>query len=446
MKKKISIIIAVLLLGVICLAIPASANAQTSAGGGNEFLSADMRKELSDFVNGESGRERVDRTPFSAGEANAAQYLMDEMSALSAFETQLQNFTYQPYSNKEQEIYSSQNVVSVYKSAQPNAKAVIIGANYDNQFGEFNTSSHKVLAATASHGAYLNGTGVATLLQLARRLQSQAPQLSYDVYIVFFGAGEMWNYGADKYVEEYMSASMLSNTLLMINLQRIGGDKTYIYSDEVRTDHNDYLFSKVEQEGLYFSKVPAHIPRMSADYIDKLQYVHMGMVGASASFANRGVPYANIFGGTFDTFTLGLDEMKDSKNVLYTENDTVRYLEENMTAYAYKMAETAQLVYATLTADDFISSIENTKQTAFNYSVLMTPWIASVIVIGIILICSLILVLVAQHFSKKYPYKPEIKRLKIAVFGMDYEQKNDSDIFIDIKQNSGDGKNPFDGY
>ena len=96
----------------------------------------------------------------------------------------------------------------------------------------------------------------------------------------------------------------------MINLQRLGGDNLYVYGDEVPTDHIDYIFDKAGQVGIEIDSVPNTLPRMPAEYIDGLPFTHMGMLGASAEFANKGIPYSNIFGGTFDTFSLGLDETK----------------------------------------------------------------------------------------------------------------------------------------
>lgn len=450
MKKKLCIVCSLLALAVLCCSFTFTAFAETGETGSSathNFTSGDMKRELSDFVGGVSGKDRMDRTSFSAGEAAAAQYLSQVMGGLTAWETQSNPFTYQPYSAKPEELYASQNIVSVYKSPASGGKAVILGANYDNQYGDFKTSSHTVLTATASSGAYMNGTGVATLLQLARAIDEQRPALDFDVYVVFFGAGEMGHFGAEKFVESYMSAALLENTLLMVNLQRIGGDHTYIYSDEVKTDHNEYLFSKVNELGLDFSRVPTTLPLMPADYLEGMQYVHMGMIGANKAFADRNVPYANIFGGTFDTLQLGLDDTKGQKSVIYTENDNVQYLNDKLSSYSYKMAETAELLFASLVSPDFVSAVENTKQNVYDYDWLMHPWIASVIMIGIILLSGLALVLVVKHLEKKYPYKPTVKRLKIAVFGMEYEEKNDSDIFLDIKPNAhSNDRNPFDGY
>ena len=416
------------------------------------FSASEMQDALAEFVGGESGEERIDRTLFGDGEKAAAKYLHDYMQSLGGFETSTVTFEYTPpvqntrfASNKEEpKPLVSQNVTAVRKSAVEGAKSVIIGADYDNQYADVKSGNTAVLEGTKSAGAYRNGTGVATLMTLAKYIADNDVQLPFDLHIVFFGSGELWNMGADRYVKA-MSAAFMEKTLLMVNLQHIGGDNTYIYCDEVVTKPETYLLSKAAHVGAELKTVPVTLPKMSAAYLDGMAYVHYGMLGSTKSFADRGIPYANIFGGTFDTLSLGLDEMKGQSNVSYTENDNVAYLNEHMTGYAQKMADTANMLISALTDENFIASVENAREDAFDYSLLMKQWIPLLIAISVLLACGLVLIPVARHFEKKYPYKPTARRVKVAVFGMDYEDPKEGDVFIDVKRREANN-NPFKGY
>ena len=435
-------LVAVLLFTAGCSSAENMSEAALFARTETVFSQDEMKDELAAFMS-----DRTDRTPFSEGERAAAEYLSERMSALDGFETEMEEVTYKPYSNDDTTVYKSQNVVSVRKCGKPNAKAVVIGANYENQYSSFTlpaasryTGPQVLLEATHSSGAYVNGTGTAALTALAEKLAETRAELDFDLYVVFFGCGELGNYGARSFVESYLTAAQYERTLLMINLQRLGGDNLYAYADEVPTDHGNYIFGKAEKSAIELKTVPDTLPRMPAEYIDGLPFTHMGMLGASSEFASKGIPCANIFGGTFDTFSLGLDETKGEANVAYTENDNVEYLNSHMPSYAFKMADAANLVYSCLLSEDFIASVENTKETVRDYSVLTKIWIPSVIAIGVILLAAIALIPIARVFEKKYPPKPpSVRKLKVAVFGMDYEDSSSGDIFVDLRRKDNDG-------
>lgn len=448
----------------VCLALSLAAFASLVCGSFVVSVRAESEKELSfsreemntqlrDFI-GENG-ERKDRTPFSEGEKKAAEYLKSVMDGIEGFETTLEDFSYSPYPSSPDKKFDSQNVVAVKRSAKKAAKSVVIGTNYDNTYGEFSlpstgrySSPQVLIEASKGDGAYMNGTGVAMLLNLAKRLSGE--QLDYDLYVVFFGAGELWNCGADSFVEKN-AADVAANAVLMLNFSRLAGDKIYAYSDEVKTAHGDYFAGKAEKSGVKIYSVPNTLPRMPAGYIDGIGYVHLGMVGASASFAARGVPFVNVFGGTFDTFSYGLDESADKKNIAYTENDTLNGLSESMPNYAETMASVATVAFSVLTDKNFLSGITHSETDAFDYSLFMKEWVASLIAVGFIVLCGLLLIPFAVYFEKKYPHIPSPPRkLKVAVFGMDYENPEQGDIYIDVKKRPvgdfDDENSPFDGY
>lgn len=396
-----------------------------------------MKDALSDFV----ADDRLDRTTFSDGERAAADYLKEKVDGLG-LETTLQPFEYTATVGRSSETFFSQNVVALKKCGKENAKTVIVGANYDNQTSDVKVGEYKLLEGMSGHGAYMNGTGVATLLSLAEKLSEKS--LDVDVYFVFFGAGEVYNRGAEEFAEKYLTASLLPRVTLMFNLQHIGGDNLYVYCDEVPTEHEDYITKKAAQAQIDLSKVPATQPRMDVEYISGIAYTHIGMLGANKPFFERKIPTANIFGGTLDTFGFALDECKGKSNIAYTKNDTIAEMDARMDGYADKMAQTAELVYGCLNSPDFISCVENSYAEKSDYSLLMKEWIPYVIVLSAMLVFGLALIPFAYRFEKKYPYKKTVRKLKVAVFGMDYEDKNSGDVFLDVK--TSDKRDPFDGY
>jgi len=95
-------------------------------------------------------------------------------------------------------------------------RTIIIGAHYDST-GE----DH------GSLGTIDNGSGVAAILSLAKRLKNKS--LPYTVRLVAFGAEEFGLQGAKAYVLNKQES--LDNVIAMINLDTIiGGDKLYIHS------------------------------------------------------------------------------------------------------------------------------------------------------------------------------------------------------------------------
>ena len=104
------------------------------------------------------------------------------------------------------------------------------------------------------------------------------------------------------------------------------------------------------------------------------------------------------------------------------------------------MADTAALVYGTLCSDEFVSSAAAFRTDKFDYGFFTGGIYAQIAFIGLIILLAAALIFIVKHFEKKYPFKPVIKKLKIAVFGMEYEQNTDNDIYVDIRQA---GNNPF---
>lgn len=440
MKKKIAVLLfaAVLVLG-ICLT-PVRSEAQASSSGASYFTPEKMEETLVGFI-GSGEDSRVNRTSFTDFEKNALNWLAGEMQTLSAdgdeqvFIVDKKNFNYM-------DKYTSSNLEVRYGSdgTDKTRKQVVIGANYDNVYGDIGSAR-----GTGGAGALMNATGVSVVLELAEYLRRERPVYAFDVVLVFFGASEPGLIGSREYVTNQMTAQQRNNTLLMVNIQRVGGDHMYIYSDEVKTLHNEMLFETAEELGTEFRRQPKFTPYMSAESIDGIPYTTWGMIGDQAGFMSSGINTANIFGGNLESLNMSNAETQGG-NISYTASDNVETLKNRYPDYKIAMADIASLVVSTLNRQDFADVCMRSQSEKYDYAWLTKPVIVSIILVGVMALAGVALILTVKRFEKKYPFKPIVKRLRIAVFGMDYETQTDEDIFVDVKPNDPRGGNPFDGY
>lgn len=114
--------------------------------------------------------------------------------------------------------FTSANLSTVIKGQSP--KTIIIGAHYDST-GE----------KQGSLGTTDNGSGVAAILALAKRLKGQT--IPYTVKLIAFGAEEFGLQGSKAYVGQQQES--LKQVIGMINLDTIiGGDKLYVHNAHVK--------------------------------------------------------------------------------------------------------------------------------------------------------------------------------------------------------------------
>lgn len=404
--------------------------------------SVNMKKWIKAFL-GEKN-ERANRTTFSTFEVDAAKWLLETIGILG-FETEVENFEYvtATMNNKEKITLKSQNVIGTLKAENnPNGYQVIIGANYDNDYGKIDTKG-EVKESTGSNGVLKNATGVATALSLAEYFSVNPPNV--DIVIIFFGAGEYSQLGSYEYVHKYMNNVSVDKTLLMANISKIGLDKTYMYSDEVSTKHFDFLFNNAKKIGK-FSKIPRNIPIMSISRNKTIPYAHWGLVGDNAVFLDKDINVISFLGGNFSTLNLGNSESSKHGNISNTNLDTLEKLESYYPTYADKMAEVAKTLVGSIQDENFVSVMLDSRENTYNYKWATNALVANIIMISLLIVLAIVLIIVVKRLEKKFPFKPVIKKLKIAVFGKDYEDLSGNDIFIDLKPKDNPFKNPFDGY
>lgn len=302
--------------------------------------------------------------------------------------------------NRPQEIvlYSS-NIIMSFDAKDTNKK-VVIGANYDNNFdGEYD-------------GAISTGGPVAVLLALAQNLVGK--ELPFDIDIVFFGAGFFkgtpYHMGSRKYTQ-----NLLGDIMLMINLSRLGGDTTYIYSDEVKNKLEDYF---VGLGGL--KRLPKSLPHLvGVDGPKNYPYTHYGMIGNHSKFMQEGIPAVNLFGGHYQGFYLydseGRADILDKDN---TNNMILAY----PNAY-YNMAKVYQAVFTAITDIELPDIISLTQKSKFNFSIFLQEWIAYLILGAFIFIGFIVLRYKSIELLKKYPLQ-RVKVKPMSIFGEEYDNNN----------------------
>lgn len=434
MKKRLCLAAAACLLLVVGLSFVPFQTRARAAGAASFFTPDAMERALTEFL-GEGSDSRVDRTSFTDAEKTAGNWLNARLTQLS--EAAGGGLTVGKHAFSYSEQYNSYNIDARYKGAD-STRQVILGANYDNLYGDIGN-----LKGNKAAGALQNATGVAVLLEIARYLVTQRPEYPFDVVLVFFGASEPGLIGSREYVNK-MTADARLNTLLMANIQRVGGDHLYVYDDEVKTMHGQLLLDAAAANGAEFRRQPASTPYIAAETVQGIPYTTWGMLGDQAGFMSSGINTVNIFGGRLGSLNLSNAETIGG-GISYTSKDNLEMLKSRYPAYKQQMADIASMLTSALAREDFTSVCLASPIEKYNYTWLTKPVYVSIILVGVMALLGVALILIVKHFEKKYPYIPIKKSLKIAVFGMDYEQQNGNDIFVDIKPNDRPN-NPFDGY
>ncbi len=113
------------------------------------------------------------------------------------------------------------NVVGILSGSDPKLKdeAIVIGAHYDH-LGRGGEGSLAPREGEIHHGADDNASGVAGLIELARRLSTQNPKPRRTIVFIAFSGEEEGLIGSSYYVKHPVVP--LSNSVAMINMDMIG--------------------------------------------------------------------------------------------------------------------------------------------------------------------------------------------------------------------------------
>jgi hypothetical protein len=114
---------------------------------------------------------------------------------------------------------STRNVVGLLPGRDPAAGTVVVGAHYDHLGLGMSGSLDPAPEGKIHHGADDNASGVAGLVELARRLAARTPRLDRDVLFVAFAAEEEGTLGSSHFVKAPTARAPLT---AMLNMDMIG--------------------------------------------------------------------------------------------------------------------------------------------------------------------------------------------------------------------------------
>ena len=457
MKKFISVILSAFLLLSAFTLLCGCGGVSTLSGkvDRREIVSAeDISRELKWFLGTEDSDKgnRGNRTRTSKSEREAAEKLHDNFTSdgyecfsvtpleLTEFDVTIKSSASTFTGTTTQVTRKSQNVEIKFGGNGKSGKQIIIGACYSNSYGSYDSES----TGGTSTGAYDNATGVATVLAIMKYFKDNAEYLraniDFDVTFVFFGcSGEFNSYGATIYAEK-MDSNVRLNTAAMFNISKLGGERAYLYARDYKTEREDFLRSKAADCGYEFYSIPDNMPIIEAEYIEGVGYTHYGMIGDHSVFTEWGINSVSISSGYYGGFNIADAEKKGSINLSGTSADTYANLLKLRPDYAKQGSDAASLIISAVQSEGFISAMSAPDK---DYSFWLEPLWAQLILLGVIVLLGVLVVVLVKVFEKKYPYKPVIKKMKIAVFGPEYESQNEDEILIDLKPNDSNN-NPFD--
>lgn len=390
-------------------------------------ICTDITAELDAFLDA-----NPDRTTFNAGELKAAEYLQSRLTEFGYSDVALQEFT---LTENNVSGLVSHNVIAKLPAAvrTDNTKNVVLGAYYDNRY----SSSYENADSIKAEAALAGGSSVATLLAISKYLINNA-SFDYDVTIVFFGAAYIYVDGAREYLRNGMTVDERRSTVLMVELQRLGVDHVYAYSDARETKREGFFDCVASENGLDIYKPTQKSPIItSATATEGVPYFQWAHSGVFTVFANAGIPTLNLVGANWETMNLGDAESAVNPDIAYTSSDNRETLVKYYPDYAKKAGAAATLVIRSLEHAEFLQTVTYDKEHFPDTAILNANWIWSLVVLGVLVIAALITYLVYRRLNKKYkptPVKP--RRMKMAVFGMDYEDKNSADIFLDFQSSA----------
>lgn len=259
------------------------------------------------------------------------------------------------------------NVEARIESASSQSQ-VIIGAHFDS----------------ACDGANDNASGVAALY-LTMQSIAGAAELPFDVVFVAFGGEESGLLGSYDYVES-MSGSDRENTLVMFNLDSVGGgDNLYVFCENKSTSLANLILANQTGASALVEKPYA----MGIYPIDYYGYGYYEEVQGSdhTPFRLAEVPTVLFFAGNYSGWNY-VESSDSSKNVMNTSSDTLDNMEQFWGNEFYdKTATVAATLTATLTSSEFLSVAQNARNELVNNDLVFGTLWPTVAVAALLVLC-----------------------------------------------------------
>lgn len=284
----------------------------------------------------------IDRTAFSQSEKDASSYLATLMTnANLSFYKNQSTFINDFAVNKSK----SQNVIGVKKSANANAKDIIIGAHYDNAYsinGE----------QTKSNGVFDNASGLLCLVAIMNELKDV--ELPYNIIYIFYGAEEINLSGSKNFVSS-LSSLEKKNILFALNFDSIGiGEETFYFSGD-----SNNAYKKIFKNNLQIEEMPI-IRRLNfLSNFENFAYTHIGLMSDNATYLKNGIKCTTFFSGNLSHLGSGYVESVYHKNIMHTQNDNVEYILQTYPNFLTEINKVANLSINVLCSDNLESKITN---------------------------------------------------------------------------------------
>ena len=243
--------------------------------------------------------------------SEASQDFVSEMkNSLQAYGYAVTEQSYTANSSK-----ATSNIIAIKTKEGTNDK-IVIGASWDNVYGDYETHPD---------GAYQSGASIAALLTLADYFNDK--ELSYNLeFVLFSGGSDNWS-GAQYFVDK-LTAQDKQNIKLFINLGYVaGGDNQYIYARDLSTNYEDFINQVLKANDITaFSKVPLYKNTFAATISENqtYRYSHIGMFGNNIIFMNNKIPSINYLSINWSDYSTPVYvEKKGYNNICEGSYDTL---------------------------------------------------------------------------------------------------------------------------
>ena len=371
MKKLLFILIAItLVIPFSFLLVPGQSSFAETA---TDMSSFDAYNLLKGFIDGDeslSTESNNSRTAGTDGEELAATYLEKKLTSFGYNSDQIKSQSFQlediSYLVDNVTTQTSKNIIAELNFAN-NTKQVIIGAHYDNAYSMFSG-----MGTTLSSGAFDNGTGVAVLLDLAKRFYDYknvlGKVLPFNISFVFFGAEEVGLIGSRYFVSK-MTETDKNNTLMMINLDVVAGGKyIYVYGEDIKNPQEEYFsnMSKQHSSNGNIQTMPANMGTVVGFTVSGSRpYMHTGHQSDSLSFMDAGIPVAFFFSGNLKSDYFGYIENEQATNqIMHTKDDTIQSLMDSTGGkFVSDMTLVSDTVFAGLVNSEFSAMAEKAAKS-----------------------------------------------------------------------------------
>lgn len=409
MKKIISCVLMCLMF-VLSVFIGVPATTSSFAVTINTITDKETFKSVINDVLSDTGVLAIkNRVAGSQGETQAKDYIVSKLGETNfvpktgaGIENGIQTFKFE--SEIDGGYQTSQNIIYVYESASGTGKKVIIGSHYDALAYDIDTASETYGSIIETEAVSTSAGNVALMLALAEFLPNLT--LSYDIELVFFGAGETNKAGSDFYTDG-ISEQDSENILCMINLDDVSvGKNTYFYVDEIETDLSKLLTEIITTSKISAEKVKTHNLNKIIDDGDRLGlgYTHLALDSDNVCFMENKILSLNIFAGDYSSgIELGKCEYSGKDSIAYTSNDNLEYISKNFgeNVIVDNLYNAYSLVFYTLTDADFVKVCERGVQTGWLYTLFASEKMAVYLTV-----VALLLLIVAGSFIH---YKLSVK-------------------------------------